>query len=367
MKALRIKLVQNKVSYSREETVNNKMTYPFPPYSTIIGALHTACGYEEYHPMYISVQGKYGALQKEIYMNHGLLNRTEDDRGILIWLQDPNKLSAGYIEVAKGLNTTGNSFYKENTIEVKNRYLLDLYKKLKDKNVELEIFNKENIKKTESEWRTEKKYLKTKQTKFAKNSDDWSRLDLIISEKEKKIKALKLDFEDKKRREYEEPYSHFKTLTKGPQYQEVLYDVELVIHVKTDDKTLDDIMQHKYDFTALGRSEDFIELVEMKCCTITDNVTKEHMLPCGYSMLVNVDRIKENQFYQHLTLKDEETNADGSDMYGTVYYVTKDYSTNDGLRVFNRIPCLYSSGFAINKYSENIAFDKDGGYIVDFN
>lgn len=367
MKALRIKLVQNKASYSREETVNNRMTYPFPPYSTIIGALHNACGYEEYHPMYISVQGKYGALQKEIYMNHGLLNRTEDDRGVLIWLQDPNKLSAGYVEVAKGLNTTGNSFYKENTIEVKDRYLLDLYKKLKDKNAELEIFNKENVKEAERIWKTEKKDLKVKQKIFEKNSDEWKKLNLMINEKEEEIKKIKLDFANRKKSEYEEPYSHFKTLTKGPQYQEVLYDIELVIHVKADDKTLDDIMRHKYDFAALGRSEDFIELLEMEYCTIIDTVTKEHMLPWGYSMLVNIDKVKENQYYQHLTVKDEEINADGSDKYGTVYYVSKNYSIKNELRVFNRIPCLYSSGFIIDEDSENIGFDKDGGYLVDFN
>ena len=80
----------------------------------------------------------------------------------------------------------------------------------------------------------------------------------------------------------------------------------------------------------------------MEYCTIIDNVTKGYMLPCGYSMLVNIDRVNENQFYQYLTLKDEERNADGSDMYGTVYYVAKDYYIKNGLRVFNRIPCLYS-------------------------
>ena len=39
MKALRIKLRQNQASYTREETVNNRMTYPLPQYSTVIGLL----------------------------------------------------------------------------------------------------------------------------------------------------------------------------------------------------------------------------------------------------------------------------------------------------------------------------------------
>ena len=40
MKALRICLKQSLANYRREETVDNKMTYPLPPYSTVIGALH---------------------------------------------------------------------------------------------------------------------------------------------------------------------------------------------------------------------------------------------------------------------------------------------------------------------------------------
>ena len=39
MKCLRIKLTQSSANYRREETVTNKMTYPLPPMSTVIGAL----------------------------------------------------------------------------------------------------------------------------------------------------------------------------------------------------------------------------------------------------------------------------------------------------------------------------------------
>src|SRR3712207_4702505 len=116
MKALRIKLRQNQASYTREETVNNRMTYPLPPFSTVIGALHNACGYTTYHPMDISIQGCYGAMQSEVYVNHALLNSTLDDRGVLIWLKNSDALSAGYVAVAEALNGTGNSFEKKITI-----------------------------------------------------------------------------------------------------------------------------------------------------------------------------------------------------------------------------------------------------------
>ena len=85
MKVLRIKLRQNQASYTREETRDNRMTYPLPPYSTLVGALHSACGYTEYHPMDLSIQGKYDSMQREIYVNHGLLNNRHDDRNILIY------------------------------------------------------------------------------------------------------------------------------------------------------------------------------------------------------------------------------------------------------------------------------------------
>lgn len=56
MDALRIIIKQNSANYRKEEAMDNKMTYPLPPISTIIGAIHNACNYREYHPMDISIQ-----------------------------------------------------------------------------------------------------------------------------------------------------------------------------------------------------------------------------------------------------------------------------------------------------------------------
>ena len=70
MKALRIVLHQDSANYKKEETLDNKMTYPLPPISTIIGALHSACNYKEYHPMDISIQGKFESMHKEPYTDY---------------------------------------------------------------------------------------------------------------------------------------------------------------------------------------------------------------------------------------------------------------------------------------------------------
>ena len=83
MKALRIKLHQASANYRKEETAENKMTYPLPPISTITGALHSICGYREYHEMNVSIQGRFASMHREAYVDHCFLNSTMDDRGIL--------------------------------------------------------------------------------------------------------------------------------------------------------------------------------------------------------------------------------------------------------------------------------------------
>lgn len=59
MKAIRLKLKQNLVNYKLPASFKVRESYPLPPYSTVIGMVHNACNYTEYHPMKVSVQGKY--------------------------------------------------------------------------------------------------------------------------------------------------------------------------------------------------------------------------------------------------------------------------------------------------------------------
>ena len=54
MKAFRLIIKQTSANYRKPETIKNKMTYPLPPFSTVIGALHNACGYTEYKEMNLS-------------------------------------------------------------------------------------------------------------------------------------------------------------------------------------------------------------------------------------------------------------------------------------------------------------------------
>ena len=56
-KAIRMHIFQQLSNYRKPSSFLIKESYPLPPYSTIIGMIHTACGFTEYHPMKISIQG----------------------------------------------------------------------------------------------------------------------------------------------------------------------------------------------------------------------------------------------------------------------------------------------------------------------
>ncbi len=356
MKVLRIKLTQSQASYTREETVNNRMTYPFPPYSTIIGALHNACGYTTYHPMDISVQGRYGAMQKEIYVNHTLLNSTMDDRGILVWLCNSNSLNTAYVEVAEA-QANGSSFESGKTIRVINEPLLQQYRDLKEASKRFDIEKKEMIDPLDKRWKEEKKKLKSDLKALDKKSEAAQVLKQKIAEEDRKMNEIKEVFADRKKVEVEEPYRHFRTLTKAPWTQEVLYDLEWVIHVRAEEEILADIVEHQYDFVSLGRSEDFVEIQDVSYVEMADHVEEEYALHPGYGMLVHVDHIDSNYSF---SVSNKEKNTEG-----TLYYVAKDYQLQNGKREFRRIPCVYSSGYVIDDESEKILFD--GTYFADFN
>ena len=108
MKAIRVHIKQNSANYRREETVNCRSTYPMAPYSTVIGAFHKACGYTSYHPMKLSIQGKYGSLKTKMFKEDCFLNSLQDDRNTLVKMKNPDMLSSAYQVVAIAQKSQGN-------------------------------------------------------------------------------------------------------------------------------------------------------------------------------------------------------------------------------------------------------------------
>lgn len=69
-KAMRIKCFQQMPNYRKPTSFQIKESYPLPPYSSVIGMIHTACGFTEYHPMQVSVQGRYHSAVSDMYTKY---------------------------------------------------------------------------------------------------------------------------------------------------------------------------------------------------------------------------------------------------------------------------------------------------------
>ncbi len=70
MQVIRVIARQTLASYRKPSSIQVKETYPLPPYSTVIGMIHTACGFENYVDMDISIQGSYYSVVNDIYTRY---------------------------------------------------------------------------------------------------------------------------------------------------------------------------------------------------------------------------------------------------------------------------------------------------------
>ena len=328
MEVLRIILKQSFANYRKAGTVDNKMTYPLPIPSTVIGALHNICGYTDYHFMDISIQGNYEAISKDMYKNITVLN-TVSDRGTLVKMIAPSTISNAYIEVAEAVEDNAN-FITEKNIRVKNRELLEEFKNLK---VLKEKLDKENKIKTE-EFKTRKKELYDK--------DELKK----IRTEEKKYKEEFKKFEEEK---YTKPYSQFRTIVKKPMFYELLNGIFLILHIKSDEKTLKDIENNIFNLQSLGRSEDFVEVIECKIVELQE-FENEVKSAEGLTAYLNYSNFQEEKIFN--------LDVDGNIVKsGTKYYLDKSYQIIDGKREFKKVIALYSNYFSANKSSENVKLD----------
>ncbi|MCQ2515016.1 MAG: CRISPR-associated protein Cas5 [Ruminococcus sp.] len=349
MKALRLHLKQATANYRREETVKCRMTYPLPPYSTVIGALHKACGYTEYHPMQLSIQGKYGSLIKRVFKEDCFLNSLQDDRGILVKMSNPDMLSSAYQVVATAQKAQGNSFDKGITINVENQKLLEEYRYLN--RLAKHISKNKNV---------IKKY-KDKLKALKANPESTKEEIKAFQDKVKRIESAYKKYEEVK---YTIPKSHFRTLTKAPKYYELLCDVELVIHIVSDEKTMQDIIDNICNLTAIGRGEDFVEVLEcveteLTCGDIRKRSDKE------FGMYIPLDLLEDRKKAKLEGVRDKLV------YYGTKYLLPKEYNVQSikggyRKRVFNRIPVYYSERLVVKKQVDGIYFDEneDKSYFV---
>ncbi len=82
-KAIRIECFQNLVNYRKPSSFIIKESYPLPPYSTVLGMIHRACGYQprDFHNMKISIQGQNTGNVSELYTRYSFSSGTKYDAG----------------------------------------------------------------------------------------------------------------------------------------------------------------------------------------------------------------------------------------------------------------------------------------------
>lgn len=198
--------------------------------------------------------------------------------------------------------------------------------------------------------------LKTQQRDLDRGSKEYLVLKQSIEElKQAKIKIPE-EFKKRKEEQYEIPYSRFASLTTSIRYYEVLYGVELVLHISSNDETLNDIENHIQDLKAIGRSEDFVHVEEIKRVHLQDPNEKQSLL----AAYIDVERLKAKDVF--LDEYGRKTNA--IPVRGTKYFLNKDYKIVGRKRVFNKKWVVYVSGYFVDAESKHVYLDDDG-YIVN--
>jgi CRISPR-associated protein Cas5, N-terminal domain len=359
MKALRLVIKQTSANYRKEETVDNKMTYPLPPPSTIIGALHNACRYTEYHPMDISIQGKFESMSRKVYTDHCFLNSLRDDRNILVKMRNGNMLSTSFEKVATAKKSQGSNFRKNITIQVHNQKLLEEYQQLKVLQEQIAEFKKTRLDKVLKKIKDRKKSLSEKKKKLEKTMPEFEK----VVNREKAIKDIEKMINEKYKEylnsNYTVPISYFQTLTTSLKSYEILSNIELVIHVKTDEETMKEVLDNIYNLKAIGRSEDFVEVIEAKITELQEEGAVS--LDSEYSAYVGVEELEDEQIFSG-------RGSAGEGINGTKYYLNKNYIIEKGKRKFKKKKAMYLSKYGIDELSENVYLDKSetGAYIVTF-
>ena len=80
MRAVRIKLTQQLASYRIPGSYVIRQSFPLPPYSSVIGMIHAACGLTKYCDMRVSIQGNTSSSVSEPYTHYSFNNGASYDK-----------------------------------------------------------------------------------------------------------------------------------------------------------------------------------------------------------------------------------------------------------------------------------------------
>lgn len=361
--AIRFILHQSSANYRKPETYENKMTYPLPPFSTVIGAIHKACGYTSTHKMDVSIQGRYASMGRQLYRDLNFMNSTFDDRGILVKMTNESMLSTAFVKVAEA-KKQGSSFEKSEDIKVIDQALLKEYQKLKVLGREIQQMKNERLKPELERLKAEKKKLSGRKKQLDKRSVEYEAVRRQEEEIQDKIRKTEREFSEYEQNAFSIPYSRFRVVTASVKQYEILYDIDLIIHVTSDDRqTMEDIFHNGYNMTALGRSEDFVTIESVDRVTLSTGYEEE--LSCDCSAYVDITNVRKEKIFTRD--RDQRFPA-----IGTKYAMPKLYAINEnGQREFELKNVLYVSRFHAADFTQEdgiyVDYREDGSYyIVNF-
>ncbi|WP_342469281.1 type I-B CRISPR-associated protein Cas5b [Ureibacillus sp. FSL K6-3587] len=103
MKGIRIEAYQNLVNYRKPTSFQLKETYPLPPYSTVIGMIHAACGFTSYVPMQVSIQGRYFSKVNDVWTRYEFAGSSFEEGRHQLKIDASDGRSYG---VTRGVSTT---------------------------------------------------------------------------------------------------------------------------------------------------------------------------------------------------------------------------------------------------------------------
>ena len=339
MKAIRLVLHQNFAHYKKEHSIKNRLTYPLPPASTIIGAIHSICKWKEYHDMNVSIQGTYDSIDDIIRTMNVYQDNTMNDRGILVKTCDKNIIYGKPIYVSTALKQGSRHIEQQDTI-LHHPELLEEYINLKSSKEEK---NKEK-KEVESKYKDILNNIKNQKKDLDKKSSEYTALveneNKIKTEKETTINSLKSEIED-----LDNKIGKYKTLVTTLQYYEILSDVNLIIHIKPESEDdIATIMDNIYRLDHIGRTEDSVQIIEASIVEL-EKPKRETYSYKNYIAYIPLDMIEDESILTKL--------KSGVDM-GTIYYINKNYEVVDNKRKFVKKPVLLLSEYSADSDSVNV-------------
>lgn len=154
MKAIKLEAYQNLVNYKKPTSFQLKETYPLPPYSTVIGMIHYACGFEEYKDMDVSIQGRYYSKVNDLYTRYEFAGAAyeEDRHNIKVKSREVNKKTGNeedkYYGIIRGVATCELLVDVKLLIHImpKDETLLEIiYKSLKEPKEYISLGRREDI------------------------------------------------------------------------------------------------------------------------------------------------------------------------------------------------------------------------------